>query len=112
LAYFIINTALLPKDGQGTRLFRYLNPKTPTAFESKQDFIPKKPLQKEDEEGGEGSPETCRREELQLPEMKVLKYRPVASSRQCALSPPGKDSYQYLSSYLGGITKVIATESS
>ncbi|XP_073928291.1 uncharacterized protein C6orf118 homolog [Castor canadensis] len=105
LAYFTINTALLPEDGQGTRLFRFLNPKTPTAFESKQDFIPKKPLQKEDEEGGEGSPETRRREELRLPEMKVLKYRPVASSRQCAVSPPGKDSYQYLSSYLGGITK-------
>lgn len=105
LAYFTINTALLPEDGQGTRLFRFLNPKTPTAFESKQDFIPKKPLQKEDEEGGEGSPETRRREELRLPEMKVLKYRPVASSRQSAVSPPGKDSYQYLSSYLGGITK-------
>ncbi|XP_044935999.1 uncharacterized protein C6orf118 homolog [Mustela nigripes] len=99
LAYFTINTALSPKDVQTTPLFRYLDPLEPISRTSEEDFIPRKAP------GKEASAELRRREELRLPEMKVLKYRTVESSRQCVMSPPPKDKYQYISSYLAGITK-------
>lgn len=53
----------------------------------------------------EGPPTQRRREELSLPEMKVLKYKQAGSSRQCVRLPPAKDEYQYVSSYLAGVTK-------
>uniref|UniRef100_A0A452U532 Chromosome 6 open reading frame 118 n=1 Tax=Ursus maritimus TaxID=29073 RepID=A0A452U532_URSMA len=99
LAYFTINTALSPKDAQTTPLFRYLNPLEHISRTSEEDFIPRKAP------GKEASPELRRREELRLPEMKVLKYRTVESSRQCVMSPRPKDEYRYVSSYLAGITK-------
>ncbi|XP_006729816.2 uncharacterized protein C6orf118 homolog isoform X1 [Leptonychotes weddellii] len=99
LAYFAINTALSPKDAQTTPLFRYLNPLEHISHTSEKDFFPRKAL------GREASPELRRREELRLPEMKVLKYRTVESSRQCVMSPRPKDEYRYISSYLAGITK-------
>ncbi|XP_034847917.1 uncharacterized protein C6orf118-like isoform X1 [Mirounga leonina] len=99
LAYFAINTALSPKDAQTTPLFRYLNPLEHISHTSEEDFFPRKAL------GREASPELRRREELRLPEMKVLKYRTVESSRQCVMSPRPKDEYRYISSYLAGITK-------
>ncbi|XP_048970237.1 uncharacterized protein C6orf118 homolog isoform X1 [Canis lupus dingo] len=99
LAYFTINTALTPKDAQATPLFRYLNPLEHISHTSEEDLTPRKPPRKE------ASPELRRREELRLPEMKVLKYRTVESSRQCVMSPQHKDEYQYISSYLAGITK-------
>ena len=99
LAYFTINTALTPKDAQATPLFRYLNPLEHISHTSEEDLTPRKPPRKE------ASPELRRREELRLPEMKVLKYRTVESSRQCVMSPQHKDEYQYVSSFLAGITK-------
>ncbi|XP_058390269.1 uncharacterized protein C6orf118 homolog [Diceros bicornis minor] len=99
LAYFTINTALGPNDTQNTPLFRYLNPLTCTSRSSEEDLILKMALREE------GSPEERKREELRLPEMKVLKYKTIKSSRQCVMSPPGKDEYQYISSYLAGVTK-------
>ncbi|KAM9156363.1 uncharacterized protein C6orf118 homolog [Pangshura tecta] len=45
-----------------------------------------------------------KREELDVPEMKVLKYKPVKNSRQCA-AEVAKDEYQFMPSYLAGVTK-------
>ncbi|XP_037673805.1 uncharacterized protein C6orf118 homolog isoform X2 [Choloepus didactylus] len=107
LANFTIHTALLPNDSRNTPLFRYLNPKAPVAhtYISKEDSIPEEILKQQKEKVSAYPPEGQRREELRLPEMKVLKYKLVESSRQCVMSPPGKDEYRYISSYLAGVTK-------
>ncbi|XP_028023268.2 uncharacterized protein C6orf118 homolog [Balaenoptera acutorostrata] len=99
LAYFTFNTAVGPNDAENTPLFRYLNSLTQGSHTSEKDLIPKKGLR----EGG--SPERPKREELRWPKMKVLKYKEVKSSRECATCPPGRDEFQYLSSHLAGITK-------
>ncbi|XP_049761069.1 uncharacterized protein C6orf118 homolog isoform X2 [Elephas maximus indicus] len=100
LADFTINTALVPDDAKNTPLFRYLNPKPP-GLDSIAGGIVKEGIK---EMGGLPS-EQLKREELRLPAMRVLKYKPMQSSRQCVMSPPGKDEYQYIDSYLAGITK-------
>lgn len=108
-AYFTINTALHPDDSHGTQLFRYLNPRVITSHAYKEGVALKKlPEDKEDDEVRERhvfSRERHRKEELRLPEMKVLKYPEVPSSRQCYKSLPGRDVYRYVSSYLAGVTK-------
>ncbi|XP_069866451.1 uncharacterized protein C6orf118 homolog isoform X1 [Dipodomys merriami] len=104
LAYFTINTALHPDGAQNTRLLRYLPLKGSTSFAAQKDFLTQKILE-EVKERRVDFPSTRRREELQLPDMRVLKRRPVTSSRQCATEPPDKDSYHYISTYLAGITK-------
>ncbi|KAM6181774.1 uncharacterized protein C6orf118 homolog [Erethizon dorsatum] len=99
LSYFTINTALVPSDTQNTKLFRYLNPQAEVSQTlHTSDFIPKQILL-------ERPSERRRREELRLPEVKVLRFREAGSSRQCTLSPQGPDEYQYVSSYLAGVTK-------
>ncbi|XP_045398284.1 uncharacterized protein C6orf118 homolog isoform X2 [Lemur catta] len=104
LVRFTINTALVP-DAQNTRLFRYLHPQAEISCASEEDFAPRR-FPKEEKEGmGEGSPGRRRREELRVPELKVLRYKAAGSSRRCALSPPGRDEYRCVSSYLAGITK-------
>ncbi|XP_042299800.1 uncharacterized protein C6orf118 homolog isoform X2 [Sceloporus undulatus] len=45
------------------------------------------------------------REELEVPEMKMLKYRPARSSRLC-VTKKTKDEYQFFPSYLAGVTKM------
>lgn len=108
-AYFTINTALHPDDTHNTQLFRYLNPRVITSHAYREGVALKKfPEDEEDDEVRERhvfSRERHRKEELRLPEMKVLKYPKVTSSRQCYKSPPGRDVYRYVSSYLAGITK-------
>ncbi|XP_049991594.1 uncharacterized protein C6orf118 homolog isoform X1 [Alexandromys fortis] len=108
-AYFTINTALHPDDSHGTQLFRYLNPRGITSHAYKEGVALKKfPEDEEDDEVRERhvfSRERHRKEELRLPEMKVLKYPEVPSSRQCYKSLPGRDVYRYVSSYLAGVTK-------
>ncbi|XP_019061008.1 uncharacterized protein C6orf118 homolog isoform X2 [Fukomys damarensis] len=105
LSYFTINTTLLPSDAQNTKLFRYLNPgaQTSQTLHDPEDFIPKQILQQE--EALECPSEQRRREELRLPEMKVLRFKEAVSSRQCTLSPPSREAYHYVSSYLAGLTK-------
>uniref|UniRef100_A0A8C8RZK1 Chromosome 6 open reading frame 118 n=1 Tax=Pelusios castaneus TaxID=367368 RepID=A0A8C8RZK1_9SAUR len=44
-----------------------------------------------------------KREELDVPELKVLKYKPVKNSRRAA--EVTKDEYQFMPSYLAGVTK-------
>lgn len=44
------------------------------------------------------------REELDIPEMKLLKYRRLKSSRLC-VTKEFKDEYRFLPSYLAGVTK-------
>nr|XP_003466425.1 uncharacterized protein C6orf118 homolog [Cavia porcellus] len=109
LSYFTINTALVPSDAPDTKLFRYLNPQTAVSrnLHAFEDFIPMQILQEEkkEEEVLERPSEQRRREELRLPEVKVLKFKEARSSRQCTLSPPGPDEYQYVSSYLASVTK-------
>ncbi|XP_008072193.1 uncharacterized protein C6orf118 homolog [Carlito syrichta] len=105
LAHFTIHTALVPSDSQDTPLFRYLNPQAPLSHASKEDFLPEKASEGEKEEAREASPASQRREELRLPEVKVLRSRGPVSSRQCTTRPPGRDEYQYISSYLTGVTK-------
>ncbi|XP_032958115.1 uncharacterized protein C6orf118 homolog isoform X2 [Rhinolophus ferrumequinum] len=99
LAHFTINTALHPNEAQNTPLFRYLKPPARVPHTSKEDVTPEETL------GAEGPPTQRRREELSLPEMKVLKYKRAGSSRQCVRLPPAKDEYKYVSSYLAGVTK-------
>ncbi|XP_040584086.1 uncharacterized protein C6orf118 homolog isoform X2 [Mesocricetus auratus] len=100
--YFTVNTALRPDDTHNTRLYRYLNPRR--LKEGSEKFP-----QEDDEEDLRERPvlslERHRKEELRLPEMKVLKYPEAASSRQCSASAQGRDVYRYVSSYLAGITK-------
>lgn len=108
-AYFTINTALHPDDAHNTQLFRYLNPRVITSHAYREGVALKKfPEDEEDEEVRERhvfSRERRRKEELRLPEMKVLEYPEVTSSRQCYKSSSGRDVYRYVSSYLAGITK-------
>ncbi|XP_012859883.2 uncharacterized protein C6orf118 homolog [Echinops telfairi] len=100
-AHFTINTALVPDDAANTRLFRFLNPKPPAAPLG---MARGEALQEETEVHTVLSQQLTR-EELRLAELRILKYRPSESSRQCALSPPGREEYQLVDSYLGGITK-------
>ncbi|XP_076715469.1 uncharacterized protein C6orf118 homolog [Callospermophilus lateralis] len=104
-AHFTINTALLPDETRNKRLFRYLNPQAPASHTSREDFTPRQAQQGEKAERGKGFPEGRRREELRLPQMKVLRYREPGSSRSCTLMAPGPDEYQYINSYLAGVTK-------
>ncbi|XP_055289361.1 uncharacterized protein C6orf118 homolog isoform X2 [Moschus berezovskii] len=99
LAHFTINTAVGPSDAENTPLFRYLNPPAQASLASQEDLSPKAGLREV------GSPERPKREELRLPDMKVLKYKEVRSSRECVMSPPGRDKFQYVSSHLAAITK-------
>ncbi|XP_036025176.1 uncharacterized protein C6orf118 homolog [Onychomys torridus] len=107
-AYFTINTALRPDDSHNTRLFRYLNPRMVTSHVSKEAVTLKIPQEEEEEEVRERhvlSRERHRKEELRLPEMKILRYPVILSSRQCSRAASGRDVYRYVSSYLAGITK-------
>lgn len=99
LAHFTISTAVGPSDAENTPLFRYLNPPAQASHASQEDMSPKAGLREE------GSPERPERGELRLPDMKVLKYKEVTSSRDCVSSPPGRDEFQYISSHLAGVTK-------
>ncbi|XP_051062015.1 uncharacterized protein C6orf118 homolog [Phodopus roborovskii] len=105
--YFTINTALHPDDTHDTQLFRYLNPCTITSRASKEGSkrFPQEEAEEEVWQRPALSMERYRKEELRLPDMKVLKYPEAASSRECSRSAPGKDVYGYISSYLAGITK-------
>uniref|UniRef100_A0A8C5Y325 Chromosome 6 open reading frame 118 n=1 Tax=Microcebus murinus TaxID=30608 RepID=A0A8C5Y325_MICMU len=93
LVHFTLNTALVPNDAQSTRLFRYLHPQAAAPCASEEDLAPRTaPAGKEETEGvGDGSPgpPQRRREELTVPDLKVLRYK-------C---------YRHVSSYLAGITK-------
>lgn len=106
--HFTVNTALRPDDTHNTPLFRYLNPRMHSSCALKEGDVSTS-LQKEEEEELKERPvfsrETHIKEELRLPEMKVLRYSEVVSSRQCSRSAPGRDVYRYISSYLAGITK-------
>ncbi|XP_023562278.1 uncharacterized protein C6orf118 homolog [Octodon degus] len=109
LSYFTVNTALVPSHAQNTKLFKYLSPQGEVSqtLHTSEDFIPKQILQEaqKQEEVLEHPSERHRREELRLPEMKVLRFKGAGSSRQCTLSPQGPDEYQYISSYLASVTK-------
>uniref|UniRef100_A0A8C5Z8G2 Translin-associated factor X-interacting protein 1 N-terminal domain-containing protein n=1 Tax=Marmota marmota marmota TaxID=9994 RepID=A0A8C5Z8G2_MARMA len=100
-AHFTINTALLPDEARNKRLFRYLNPQARASHTSREDFTPRQGEKAERERLSEGR----RREELRLPQVKVLRYREPGSSHRCTLTAPGPDEYQYINSYLAGITK-------
>ena len=97
-AYFTVNTALGPNDSPSTRLSRYLTPSVGVSHASEEDVLPKLTP-------GEEGAAPRRREELRWPEVKVLKPQAVRSSRECAMSRGGKDEYQYVRSYLAGLTK-------
>lgn len=105
---FTVNTALHPDDTHNTPLFRYLNPRIRSPGGLKEGETPTSPQEEEEElkERPAFSRQTHMKEELRLPEMKVLRYSEVVSSRQCFSSAPGRDVYQYISSYLAGITNI------
>ncbi|XP_076782747.1 uncharacterized protein C6orf118 homolog isoform X1 [Arvicanthis niloticus] len=104
---FSVNTALHPDHTHNTPLFRYLNPRIRSPGALKEGETSESPQEEEEELKTRPvfSRETHMKEELRLPEMKVLRYSEVVSSRQCFRSAPGRDVYQYISSYLAGITK-------
>ncbi|XP_075410325.1 uncharacterized protein C6orf118 homolog [Tenrec ecaudatus] len=101
-AHFTINTALVPDDAASSRLFRFLNPKPPAA---RLGMARGEALREERQEVPTVLSQQLAREEPRLTELRVLKYRPSESSRQCALSPPGREEYWFVDSYLGGVTK-------
>ncbi|EDL02094.1 uncharacterized protein C6orf118 homolog isoform 1 [Mus musculus] len=104
--HFTVSTALHPDDTHNTPLFRYLNPRVQASRALKDGASAA--LQEEEKELKERlafSREKHMKEELRLPEMKVLRYPEVVSSRQCSRSAPGRDVYRYISPYLAGITK-------
>ncbi|XP_021077330.1 uncharacterized protein C6orf118 homolog [Mus pahari] len=105
--HFTVSTALHPDDTHSSPLFRYLNPRVQASCALKEDGTSASPQEEEKElkERLAFSREAHRKEELRLPEMKVLRYPEVVSSRQCSRSAPGRDVYHYISSYLAGITK-------
>lgn len=107
--HFTVNTALHPNDTHNTPLFRYLNPHMQSSHALKEDDTSTFPQEEEEEKELRArrafSRETHMKEELRLPEMKVLRYSEMVSSRQCSRSAPGRDVYRYISSYLAGITK-------
>ncbi|XP_012520578.1 PREDICTED: uncharacterized protein C6orf118 homolog, partial [Propithecus coquereli] len=105
LVHFTINTALVPNDARNTRLFGYLHPQAAISCAFEEDFTPRKVPKAEKEGMREGSAGQRKREELRVPDLRVLRYKEVGSSRQCALSPPGRDEYRCVSSYLAGVTK-------
>ncbi|XP_012590682.1 PREDICTED: uncharacterized protein C6orf118 homolog [Condylura cristata] len=94
LAYFAVRTALRPSDGRDTPLFRYLNPVKPSSEDA---LVPQA-------RRAGPFPEWREKEELRMPEVKVLRCRRPGSSRQGA-APPAQDRFQYVSSYLAGVTK-------
>ncbi|XP_039387273.1 uncharacterized protein C6orf118 homolog isoform X6 [Mauremys reevesii] len=63
-----------------------------------------KELKKKIEEETDRLKKPLKREELDVPEMKVLKYKPVKNSRRCA-AEVAKDEYRFMPSYLAGVTK-------
>ncbi|KAF7253384.1 hypothetical protein EYD10_00388 [Varanus komodoensis] len=67
-----------------------------------------KPQQKdtpEETEGGVGLfQKKLIQEELEVPELKILKYKPTRNSQLCVMQGI-KDEYQFLPSYLAGVTK-------
>ncbi|XP_074846368.1 uncharacterized protein C6orf118 homolog [Carettochelys insculpta] len=63
-----------------------------------------KELKKKIEEETNRLNRPLKREELDVPEMKVLKYKPVKNSQSCA-AEIAKDEYQFMPSYLAGVTK-------
>ncbi|XP_058024009.1 uncharacterized protein C6orf118 homolog [Ahaetulla prasina] len=69
------------------------------AFKLQKKEAPEKP---EDEAGA--FPKQLIREELDIPEMRLLKYRRLKSSRLC-VTKEFKDEYRFLPSYLAGVTK-------
>ncbi|KAM6185260.1 uncharacterized protein C6orf118 homolog [Rhynchocyon petersi] len=107
LADFTINTSLVPHEGKSTQLFRHLYPKDPDAHLdiTRRKAIRKEGKKQEKEEVFDISSEQLKKEELRLSEMRVLKYKPRLSSRQCVMSAPTSDEYQYVDSYLTGVTK-------
>ncbi|KAK2116638.1 hypothetical protein P7K49_003524 [Saguinus oedipus] len=98
LARFTIHTALVPSDAQDTPLFRYLNPQASLSHTSEEDLLPMEDLGEGKEEMHRGPPGWLRREELQLPDVKVLQYQEAG--------PRGaRDQHRCFSSYLAGVTK-------
>ncbi|XP_075780723.1 uncharacterized protein C6orf118 homolog isoform X4 [Pelodiscus sinensis] len=63
-----------------------------------------KELKNKIEEETERHKKPLKREELDVPQMKVLKYKSVKNSRRCAAEVT-KDEYQFMPSYLAGVTK-------
>ncbi|XP_025239517.1 uncharacterized protein C6orf118 homolog [Theropithecus gelada] len=102
LAHFTIHTALVPSEAQDTPLFRYLNPQASLSHTLEEDLFPVEVLRegKEEKKGGppgRGPPGRRRREELQLPDVKALRYQEAG--------PRGaRDRHHYVSSYLAGAT--------
>ena len=102
LAHFTIHTALVPSEAQDTPLFRYLNPQASLSHTSEEDFLPVEAVRegKEEKKGGppgRGPPGWRRREELRLPDLKVLCYQEAGSRGT-------RDRHHYVSSYLAGAT--------
>ncbi|XP_010342630.2 uncharacterized protein C6orf118 homolog [Saimiri boliviensis] len=98
LARFTIHTALVPSDAQDTPLFRYLNPQASLAHTSEEDLLPVVAPGEGTEETHRGPPGWRGREELWLPDMKVLQYQEAGLRGT-------RDQHRYVSSYLAGVTK-------
>uniref|UniRef100_A0A8I3X5S5 Translin-associated factor X-interacting protein 1 N-terminal domain-containing protein n=1 Tax=Callithrix jacchus TaxID=9483 RepID=A0A8I3X5S5_CALJA len=98
LAHFTIHMALVPSDAQDTSLFRYLNPQASLSHTSEEDLLPMEALVEGKEEMHRGSPGWRRREELLLPDMKVLQYQEAGLTG-------ARDQHCCVSSYLAGVTK-------
>ncbi|KAJ6664616.1 hypothetical protein lerEdw1_006189 [Lerista edwardsae] len=66
--------------------------------------LQRKSVVKEVEQEGDISQKQHIKEELDVPGMKMLKYKPTLNSRLCVMEPT-KDEYEFRPSYLAGVTK-------
>nr|XP_020664361.1 uncharacterized protein C6orf118 homolog isoform X1 [Pogona vitticeps]XP_020664369.1 uncharacterized protein C6orf118 homolog isoform X1 [Pogona vitticeps] len=66
--------------------------------------VQRKEIPEEEEEGEGLFRRKLIKDELDVPEMKILKHKPIKNSRLCVLKETN-DEYQFLPSYLAGVTK-------
>ncbi|XP_043819618.1 uncharacterized protein C6orf118 homolog [Dromiciops gliroides] len=103
LSEFAINTALVSDTSDGSAFLKALDTRPQGGL------LPSLPIsdialeQKLKEERKKLQDEMFKKD-LKLPELRLLKYKPAKNSRQCLSSATG-DEYQFISSYLSGVTK-------
>ncbi|XP_068926664.1 uncharacterized protein C6orf118 homolog [Petaurus breviceps papuanus] len=102
LSEFAINTALVSDASDRPSFLKTLD------IQAQSDLLPSLPIsdialeQKLKEERRKLHEEMFKKD-LKLPELRLLKYKSGKNSRQCLSS--SKDEYQFISSYLSGVTK-------
>nr|XP_020826084.1 uncharacterized protein C6orf118 homolog isoform X2 [Phascolarctos cinereus] len=104
LSEFSTNTALVSDASDSPGFLKTLD------IQSQSGLLPRLPIsdialeQKLKEERKKLHDEMFKKD-LRLPELRLLKYKSTKNSRQCLSSSSSRDEYQFISSYLSGVTK-------